>query len=421
MEVQFPRGVRDLLPNEALIKNELVKKIELVYQKFGFLIINTPSFESLEVLKAKNAIGEENKLIYELKDENIGLRYDHTISLARYYAMHQELPLPFKRYYIGNVWRRDEPQKNRYREFTQADIDILGGSSIYTDVEVMATAMKALEEIGIRYKLRINDRRFVDAILDKIGVEKDLHHSIFRIMDKLDKIGTEGVVKQLSDFGIQQDAIEQLIHIISFEGKNDEKLRILNPILGEGNKLISDFKKMLDVLALYKLNCQIGVDFSLVRGIDYYTSTIFEFAGEGIKSSIGSGGRYDNLIGIFSGKNITAVGASLGVDRILDLLDFSSSLQYTYSKVIINYIKENNFNYALEVANILRDNGINTEINLAQRNIANQLAHANALNIIFAIIIGDSEEKTKMVKIRNLIDGKEELMKIDEAIYKLKQ
>ena len=421
MEVQFPRGVRDLLPNEALIKNELVKKIELVYQKFGFLIINTPSFESLEVLKAKNAIGEENKLIYELKDENIGLRYDHTISLARYYAMHQELPLPFKRYYIGNVWRRDEPQKNRYREFTQADIDILGGSSIYTDVEVMATAMKALEEIGIRYKLRINDRRFVDAILDKIGVGKDLHHSIFRIMDKLDKIGTEGVVKQLSDFGIRQDAIEQLIHIISFEGKNDEKLRILNSILGEGNKLISDFKKMLDILALYKLNCQIEVDFSLVRGIDYYTSTIFEFAGEGIKSSIGSGGRYDNLIGIFSGKNITAVGASLGIDRILDLLDFSSSLQYTYSKVIINYIKENNFNYALEVANILRDNGINTEINLAQRNIANQLAHANALNIIFAIIIGDSEEKTKMVKIRNLIDGKEELMKIEEAIYKLKQ
>lgn len=421
MEVQFPRGVRDLLPNEALIKNELIKKIESVYQKFGFLIINTPSFESLEVLKAKNAIGEENKLIYELKDENIGLRYDHTLSLARYYAMHQELPLPFKRYYIGNVWRRDEPQKNRYREFTQADIDILGGSQIYTDVEVMATAMKALEEVGIKYKLRINDRRFVDAILDRIGVEKDLHHSIFRIMDKLDKIGTEDVVKQLSDLGIQQDAIEQLIRIISFGGKNDEKLGILNPILGEGSKLISDFKKILDVLELYKLNCQIEVDFSLVRGIDYYTSTIFEFAAEGIKSSIGSGGRYDSLIGIFSGKNIAAVGASLGIDRILDLLDFSSSLQYTYSKVIINYIKENNFNYALEVANALRNNGINTEINLAQRNIANQLAHANALNVAFAIIIGDSEEKTKMVKIRNLIDGKEELMKIDEVIYKLKQ
>ena len=154
-----------MLPNEALFRNEMLRKFEEVYRRFGFVTIDTPVFESLYILRAKNAIGEESKLIYELKDENLGLVYDHTVSLARYYAMHQEIPLPFKRYFIGKAWRREEPQKSRYREFTQADIDILGGSPIYTDAEIIGAAAKALEAIGVGFEMKLNDRRIVDMIL----------------------------------------------------------------------------------------------------------------------------------------------------------------------------------------------------------------------------------------------------------------
>ena len=151
-EIPFPRGVKDLMPNEALFQNELLKKVESVFQRFGFLTIDTPTFESLKVLKAKSAIGEESDLIYEIKDEDLGLRYDNTVSLARYMAMHQDLPLPFKRYYIGKVWRKDEPQKNRYREIMQADVDVIGGDAVQNNAEVLATTATALEQIGLNMK-----------------------------------------------------------------------------------------------------------------------------------------------------------------------------------------------------------------------------------------------------------------------------
>ena len=157
-EIPFPRGVRDLLPNEALFRNELVEKIESVFRLFGYLSIDTPAFESISILKAKNTIGADNKLIYEMKNEQLGLRYDHTVSLARYMAMHQELPMPFKRYYIGKAWRREEPQRLRYREFMQADADIIGGEKTKTDAAVIAVAAIILDNIGIDYAIGINDR-----------------------------------------------------------------------------------------------------------------------------------------------------------------------------------------------------------------------------------------------------------------------
>ena len=158
-DIPFPRGVRDLLPNEALFRNELLKKTESIFRTFGFLTIDTPSFESLQVLKAKNAIGSDTKLIYEMKDELLGLRYDNTMSLARYIAMHMELPMPFKRYYIGKCWRREEPQHLRYREITQADADIIGGNAPMADAEVIAVAAAVFDSIGIKYEICVNDRQ----------------------------------------------------------------------------------------------------------------------------------------------------------------------------------------------------------------------------------------------------------------------
>ena len=275
-ETPFPRGVRDLLPNEALFRNEMIRRIEQTYQRFGFVPMDTPMFESLDILRAKDAIGEENKLIYELKDDNLGLRYDHTVSLARFYAMHQEVPLPFKRYTIGKVWRREEPQQGRYREFIQADVDILGGTQVYTDAEVIATAGKALESIGVGYELKVNDRRIVDKILAKLSIKPEMTKGVYRAIDKLDKVGMDEVAKLLLGIGLQKEQVDQLVEIINLKGTSDNKLDYLKSLIND-NVLVDEFRKLLDALQSYTLQGITTVDFSLVRGIDYYTATAFEF------------------------------------------------------------------------------------------------------------------------------------------------
>ncbi len=419
MDLSFPRGVRDFLPNEALFRNELVRKVEEVYRRFGFLSIDTPVFESLQVLKAKDAIGSENKLIYELKNENLGLRYDHTVSLARYYAMHQELPLPFKRYYTGKLYRLEEPQKNRYREFTQADVDILGGRFSYTDAEVIAASARVLESLGIGYEIRVGDRRFIDAALAKLGIPQNLHLAVFRAVDKLDKIGQDGVVELLNQAGIPDAQLSGIVEFINFNGNNDEKLEYVSRFVDL--LLVSEFRTLLGALSLYGLSGIIKLDLSLVRGIDYYTSTVFEYKslGGSVTLSIGGGGRYDNLIALYSGRKVPAVGSSLGIDRMLDLLNYGSSIQYSYTTAVVCYIKEANLAYALKIANKLRESGINTDVNLASRNIANQLAYANSMGAKYAAIVGDAEERDGKLKLRNMSSGEELVLDVAEAAKKM--
>lgn len=422
-DIPFPRGVRDLLPNEALFRNEFLRKAERIFQNFGFLSIDTPSFESLDVLFAKQSIGDENKLIYTMKEENIGLRYDFTVSLARFYAMHQELPLPLKRYQIGKVWRREEPQKNRYREIMQCDVDILGGRQIYTDCEVIAATARILESANIQYELRINDRRLLDMLLAKLGIDQQLHPKIFRVIDKIEKIGEDAAVSELSALGVNANNIDQIVGLLKLNSANQDKLSYASSLLGETNEL-KEFGMLLSALDTYKLKGNIIFDFSVVRGLDYYTSTVFEFKSSGenaISASIGGGGRYDNLIGLYSGKNVPAVGSSLGIDRIMDLLGYKSSPIYTYANVIVNYINDSNINYALGIVGKLRESGINADINLAQRNITNQLSYANSMRMPYVITIGNEEEKSNKLKLRNLSSGDEEMLSIDEAINKLKK
>ena len=421
-DLPFPRGVRDLLPNEALFRNQVLKAVEKVFQSFGFLAIDTPTFESLDLLRAKGSIGEDNKLIYELKNENLGLRYDHTVSLARYYVMHKNLPLPFKRYYMGKTFRMDEPQKNRYREFTQADADIIGGDYGYTDAEAIAAVCKAYESVGINYEIHINDRRFIDAMLKAFGVNTDFSTGVYRLIDKLDKRSAEDISNMMLELGLTKEQVDNLMGTVVRNGTNDEKLTYLLELTKSENE-INEFRMLLKLLEQYKLRGAVLVDFALVRGIDYYTSTVFEFksADKDMKVSIGSGGRYDKLIGLYSGSEIGACGASMGIDRVLDLLNAGDSIKYTYAQAIVNYVKPNNYTYALDVANKLRGAGINTDINNSTRNIANQLSYANSLKIKYAIIVGDAEQKEEKVKIKDLISGEESIVSIDEAIQQLKK
>jgi len=415
-EIPFPRGVRDLLPNEALFRNELLTKIENVFQLFGFASIDTPSFESMDVLKAKNAIGAESKLLYELKDEKLGLRYDHTVSLARYAAMHQELPLPFKRYYIGKAWRREEPQRLRYREFTQADADIIGGNKTMADAETIAVGAEVLESIGIDYALYINDRELINNVFAKFGVKAEKFVDIMRSVDKLDKIGEDGVVKSLKDLGLDNALIDQIMSFIMLDGPNEEKLNYVDNILGKKDST-KDLRAMFALLKNYKLRGDINIQFSIVRGIDYYTGIVFEYKNkDDERLSIASGGRYDSLIGLYGTKSLPAVGVSVGIDRILEMLNFSASMEYTYANVFIANVNDKNYPYALKIADDLRSDGIPTDINLATRNLSKQLAYASTIKTKYVIILGDAEQKAGKLKLRNLVTGEESTIYVDEAV-----
>jgi histidyl-tRNA synthetase len=420
-DIPFPRGVRDLMPNEALFRNTLLSDLEKVFQNFGFLSIDTPTFESLKVLKAKNAIGEDMKLIFEMKDEDVGLRYDHTISLARYVAMHGDLPMPFKRYFIGKSWRREEPQRLRYREFTQADVDIIGGSPAQADAEAIAVPCVFLEHINMDYKVAMNNRRFIDGLLKSAGVRQELFTDIMRIIDKLDKIGRDGVLDRLTKLGLGRDTVAKIDSMIGITGTNDAKLDFVERTI-EDKEAVREMRQMMEILELYKLKGTFEIDFSLMRGLDYYTGVVMEIKvnDKDVGYSIGGGGRYDNLIGTLGGKKLPAVGISLGIDRILDVMKFSSSIDYTYARIFIINVKDSNYGYALQLANALRANEIATDINLANRNISNQLSYANSLHFKFAAIVGDEEQKQSKVKLRNLSDGSEQMLSLQELIDMLK-
>ncbi|MGC9190619.1 MAG: histidine--tRNA ligase [Candidatus Micrarchaeia archaeon] len=412
-DLPLPRGVRDLMPNEAIFKNEVLARVERLMQKHGFTTIETPAIESLKVLYAKGGIGEDTKLVYELKSEDSGLRYDNTVPLARFVSTHQELPLPFKRYSIGKAWRREEPQHLRYREFSQIDADIVGGMEGVSDAEVIALGCKILEELDIDYMVKISDRRIIDAILTKLQVPIEKHIVVMRTIDKLDKVGIDGVAKLLSEDGIESSVSDSLINLITAKGSNEDKLKLVSSMVGSTSAAM--LSSVLDMLGHYKLNGSIEVDFSIIRGLDYYTGIVFEFKRASIKESLGGGGRYDKLIGLYGGRDIPAVGFAMGVDRLLDILNFSASPILTYAKIFVVTVSEKNYPYALEVANKLRAMGIATDINTSSKNIANQLKYANSMHIPFAIIIGDAEEKEQKVKIRNLIDGSEVIAAIDEV------
>lgn len=420
-DIPFPRGVRDLMPNEAIFKKMILKKVEKVYQKFGFLTIDTPKIESLDILKAKGTIGDENKLIFEIPKENLGLRYDFTISLGRYVATHQNLPMPFKRYVMGEVWRMDEPQRLRYREFTQADIDIIGGDRIRGNAEVLATVSAALDEIGINYVMMLNSREIMNAVLNKFGIVQEKKAKVMRIIDKLDKQGLDGVAELLQE-QISGELVDSILNFISFGEDNYKKLEYVEELLRD-NKPTEEIKNTLKMLERYGIKGGIKVDFSIVRGIDYYTGIVVEFKhmnNEDKKKAynmdtIAAGGRYGNLVKTLGGKDLEGVGVSCGIDRILSLLNFSSAEKETYADVFIAVVKNENYEYALDVANKLRKKGVAVDINTALRNISNQLSYANSLKYKFVIIIGNIEQKDNNIKLRDMVGGEEKLVDVDTA------
>lgn len=362
------KGTRDFLPEEALIRQTIINKMKSVFERFGFLPLETPALESWEILSAKGTGGEEIlKEAYVFEDKGgrkIGLKYDQTVPLARVIASNPNLTLPFKRYQIQNAWRYGDVAKDRFREFLQADIDIVGSDSMLADAEIISCVISTLSELGFKkFTVRINNRKILSALVKYAGVPEEKFLDVFRTIDKLIKIGESGVEKELIEKGISKEASKKILEFIKISDEN---------ALEKAEKLVKDkqgieeLKQIIYYLKKMKVEPKFRVDLSLARGLDYYTGPTFEvFAEEGV-GSLAGGGRYDKMIGLFLGRDIPATGISFGIERIIEVMKERKMIKAEKSNVKIFVVAVNDKvrDKVLEIVQMLREKSIATDYDL---------------------------------------------------------
>lgn len=399
--LQTLRGFRDFLPKDALKRQSVIEKIIATFERFGFDPLETPALEYAETLLGKYG-DEADKLLYSFKDNggrNVGLRYDQTVPLSRVVAQYQnELPLPFKRYQIQPVWRAENTQKGRFREFLQCDIDTIGSNSPLSDAEIINCSLSAFKQLGFsRPTMLLNDRTIFDALnLTKIEII---------ILDKLEKIGKDEVIRQLITAG-RTDATD-LLETLKSTKPTERLYTIIASLKNLGYKEDVDFR----------------FDPFLARGLDYYTSTIFELKVDEYRAgSLAGGGRYDKLIGQFSGRDVPAVGIAFGFDRIVDAMTEANLLPQsaTAIQVFVTVFSPDVLNPALALTSQLRDNGINTEVTLnPEEKLDKQLKYADRKGIPYVIIQGPEEVKKGVVKLKDMKNQTQEELTVDQVVTKL--
>ncbi|MEM5794540.1 MAG: histidine--tRNA ligase [Candidatus Aenigmatarchaeota archaeon] len=429
MELKPLKGTRDFLPEEMIIRQKILEKVKNTFELFGFQPLETPALESWEILSAKGAGGEEIlKETYNFEDlgkRRVGLRYDLTVPLARVVASNPNLPLPFKRYQIQNVWRYGDVSKGRLREFLQADIDIVGSESMLADAEVIACAVSCLNSLGFKnFLVRINNRKILSALVKFVRIEEEKALEVFRSIDKLEKIGEEKVKKELEEKGISQDSIKKIFDFIKIDETPEkvfEKIKDLS--FDEGKEGIEELKEIVFYLKEMGTDAKIKIDLSLARGLDYYTGPIFEISAEKEIGSIAGGGRYDKLIGIFAKKEIPATGISLGIERIIEVMKKRKMVEEKKckTKVFVATINKEILKKSLPIIQKLRENGIETDFDLRERSLTRQLEYANSLGIPFVLILGEKELKEKKFRLRFMEKKIEKELSLDEVIRILKE
>ena len=447
----IPKGTRDFSPVEMAKRNYIFDTIRSVYALYGFQQIETPAMETLQTLLGK--YGEEgDKLLFkvlnsgdylngitdkEIVEHNIlklasrlcekGLRYDLTVPFARFVVMHRdELQLPFKRYQIQPVWRADRPQKGRYREFYQCDADVVGSNSLLNEVELMQIIDTVFNCFGVRVQIKINNRKILAGIAGVIGaVEKIVEITV--AIDKLDKIGIENVNAELAADGLSVDAIEKLQPIITLSGTNDQKLDIISGVLKEseiGQKGVEETKFILDTLKNCGLKNEMQLDLTLARGLNYYTGAIFEVkALDTEMGSITGGGRYDNLTGIFGMPGLSGVGISFGADRIFDVLnalDLYPKEAVNGTKLLFINFGEKETAYCLPIIKKTREAGVRSEMYPDSVKMKKQMIYANAKNIPFVALAGESEINEDKITLKNMITGEQKMVTTEELIEMVK-
>jgi histidyl-tRNA synthetase len=432
---------------EMAKRNYIFNTIREVYRLYGFQQIETPAMEMLSTLMGKYG-DEGDKLLFKIQnsgdyfngitDEELlsreagklaskfcekGLRYDLTVPFARYVVMHRdELSFPFKRYQIQPVWRADRPQKGRYREFYQCDADVVGSDSLLNEVELMQIVDTVFSRFGIRVCIKINNRKILSGIAEIIG-EADKIVDITVAIDKLDKIGLDNVNAELRSKGISDEAIEKLQPIILLSGSNSEKLATLKKILGTsevGVKGIEESEFILNTLAAMGLKNELELDLTLARGLNYYTGAIFEVKALDVQiGSITGGGRYDNLTGVFGMPGLSGVGISFGADRIYDVLnqlDLYPKEATNITRLLFVNFGEKEAAFALSLLTKVRAAGISAEIYPDSAKMKKQMSYANAKQIPFVAIIGETELAESKVTLKNMTTGEQSMLTADELI-----
>ena len=435
------RGTRDFGPKEMVKRNYVFSIIKKHFERFGFQNIETPSIENLSTLMGKYG-DEGDQLLFKilnsgdfLKDitpndielgfKNFsqkivekGLRYDLTVPFARFVSMNRsELAFPFKRYQIQPVWRADRPQKGRYREFYQCDADIVGSDSLVNEAELVSLFQAIFSELNLNVQLLINSRKVLTGIVDALGM-MDKFSSFAIALDKLDKVGWDVVKNELSEQGFEIEKLNKLKGILEFEGSNDQKIANLKSFLADSDIGLAGLKEIEDVLSFSADQININFDVKLARGLSYYTGLIFE--GKALDLAFGSivgGGRYDNLTSSFGLPNMSGVGISFGIERIIDVMDtleLLPAVDASACKVLFTYFDPEGQLKCLSLANSLRASGIACEVYPDIAKIKKSFEYADKKGINFVAVIGSEEKKSGLISLKDMISGSQEEFTLDQ-------
>lgn len=426
-------GFLELLPEDQILFNKIKDTIRNTYEKYGFIPIDTPLIEKSEVLLAKGG-GETEKQIYRFTkgDTDMSIRFDLTVPLARYVAQHfSELTFPYRRYHIGKVYRGERSQRGRFREFYQCDVDIIGNGklSVIYDAEILSIIYSTFKNLGFEdFTIRINNRKILNGFFGSLNIKNTV--DVLRVIDKLEKIGEKGVADELNDLGLLNDAIERILKFIRIQGSDEEKLQALESLNLEAEIFQEGIEELETVTGFLK---SFGVpvknytiDLTIARGLDYYTGTVCETFLDDYPEigSVCSGGRYENLAEYYTTQKLPGVGVSIGLTRLFYQLKEAGLLgkdqPSTLTKVLVVPMDESFNEYSIKIANTLRDSGIISEVYFEDAKIGKKLNYANKLNIPYTILIGEEETKNKMVSLKNMKTGSQELITIDDAIKTVK-
>ncbi len=428
---QPPRGTRDFLPKDMLKRNWVLDRIREAYETYGFEPLGTPAFESWELLKVKS--GEEviNQIYYfkDKADRELGLRFEWTTSLARVVATRRELQMPFKRYAIGPVWRYENPSEKRFREFWQADADIVGVSDPIADAEVLAAAVDCLKRLGFDgFVIKLNDRRILEGFIKFTGMPINRVPEIIRAVDKLEKIGRDGVIKELSSISINENSVIKLLDLLGVKGTPREILAEAEIWLKDdaaGVKGCRALRAISEYAEAFGYSKYLVVELSLARGLDYYTGPVFEVSAKGYEDygSIAGGGRYDEIIGLFGGESTPATGISLGIERLVPLLEIKGGFDKVELgvDVLVAAISNKVTREAICISQDIRKAGIPTLIDLLMRRLSKQLEYAAKKGVRKVVIIGEKELLEGNVTVRDMRTGEQIKVKQGDLINLLRK
>lgn len=447
----IPKGTRDFTPLEMARRNHIFDTIRRIFKLYGYQPVETPAMEQLSSLMGK--YGEEgDKLLFKILNSGDfkkgiggqqfedtppgklgmlisekGLRYDLTVPFARFVVQHRnEITFPFKRYQIQPVWRADRPQRGRYREFYQCDVDVIGSDSLLNEHELVTIMDRVFSELGLRVVIRLNNRKVLLGLVEALGMPERMTDVTVAI-DKLDKVGLENVMQELREKGVEPEALEALKPVLQLQGTNHEKMAYLESVAGStatGRQGVSEVKALLDTLDLEEVEAEVRFDLTLARGLDYYTGTIFEVqSAEMEMSSICGGGRYDDLTGIFGLEGVSGVGVSFGADRIYDVMlhldRFPEEGELDTRLLFVNFGPKE-VAHILPILRKLRQGGIASELYPDDAKMKKQMGYANARGIPFVALVGEQEMQSGVVTLKEMATGTQEQLKPEELLQRLR-